>query len=39
MRMIFAGMENENDRYRMMTEHENELYAGRRESERQKNME
>jgi hypothetical protein len=35
MGMGFAGRWNENDRYRMMTEHENGLCAGRRESERQ----
>jgi hypothetical protein len=33
MRMSFA--ENENDRYRMVAEHENGLCVGRRESERQ----
>jgi hypothetical protein len=35
MRIGFAGRVNENDRYRMVAEHENELCAGRRESERQ----
>jgi hypothetical protein len=35
MRMSFAGRGNENDRYRMVTEHGNGLCAGRRESERQ----
>jgi hypothetical protein len=34
IRMSFAGRENENDRSRMVTEHGNELCAGRRESER-----
>jgi hypothetical protein len=31
----FVGRGNENDRYRMVIGHENGLYAGRRESERQ----
>jgi hypothetical protein len=35
MEMDFAGRENENDRYRMVAEHENVLCARRRESERQ----
>jgi hypothetical protein len=36
MRMCFAGRRNENDRYRMVAEHDgNGLCAGRRESERQ----
>jgi hypothetical protein len=35
MGMSFAGSGNENDRYIMVTEHENGLCAGRRESERQ----
>ena len=34
MEMSFAGRENENDRYRMVAEHENRLCARRRESER-----
>jgi hypothetical protein len=32
---VLCGEGNENDRYRMVAEHENELYAERRESERQ----
>jgi hypothetical protein len=35
MGMGFAGRGNENDRYRMVTEHGNGLRAGRRESEKQ----
>jgi hypothetical protein len=35
MGISFAGRGNENDRYRMVLEHGNELCAGRRESERQ----
>jgi hypothetical protein len=35
MGISFAGRGNENDRYRIVVEHENEPYAGRRESERQ----
>ncbi|PWZ27880.1 hypothetical protein Zm00014a_010308 [Zea mays] len=33
--MGFAGRGNQNDKYRMVTEHGNRLCAGRRESERQ----
>jgi hypothetical protein len=33
--MNFAGRGNDNDRYRMVAEHGNELCTGRRESERQ----
>jgi hypothetical protein len=35
IRMGFAGRGNENDRYRMVAEHENGLCTGRRESKRQ----
>jgi hypothetical protein len=35
MRIAGRGNGNENDRYRMVTEHGNGLCAGRRESERQ----
>jgi hypothetical protein len=35
MGMTFTGKGNENDRYRIVAEHGNGLYAGRRESERQ----
>jgi hypothetical protein len=35
MGMSFAGRGNENNRYKMVAEHMNELCAGRRESKRQ----